>query len=102
MGGPGTVSFTAWNMPSTGDRLEYAVTLDINPPERPVLSREPPLARAILSVELRRPPNSPDFIPLGKRPRRSHTDRPPELLIFSELATEFKLKLPDALTAVVD
>jgi hypothetical protein len=99
----GVANFTAWNMPFPGDRLEYAVTLDINPSERLCFSENLPLARAILSWNSPPPANTPNYHPHWGNVRDARIQiAPRKLIIFSDLATEFKLKLPEALTAVVD
>lgn len=99
----GLVNFTAWNMPFEGSRLEYAVTLEINPRERLCTFPNLPLVRAILSWNNPPPVNTPNFHPHWGNVREARIQigarrRP----IFSEVATEFKLKLPDTLTTLID
>ena len=94
----GLVNFTAWNMPFNGNRLEYAVTLDINPPERFCFTENLPLARAILSWNNPPPPNTPNHHPHWGNVRDARIQiGARRKLIFSELASEFKLKLPEVL-----
>ena len=99
----GLVSFTTWNMPFPGNRLEYAVTLDINPPERLCLFPNLPLVRAILSWNNPPPANSPNFHPHWGNVRDAHIQIGARRFpIFSEVANEFKLKLPESLSTIVD
>ena len=99
----GLVNFTTWNMPFTGNRLEYAVTLDINPQERFCFTENLPLARAILSWNNPPPPNTPNHHPHWGNVRDARIQiGARRKLIFSELASEFKLKLPEVLTTIVD
>ena len=99
----GLTSFTAWDIAFAGDRLEYAVTLDINPAERLCLTANLPLARAILAWNNPPPAHTPNFAPhwgnatdvriqIGAR----------RLPIWAEILDAAKLELPDELAPLVD
>jgi hypothetical protein len=63
----GLTSFTAYDIPKEttgGKQLEYAVTLQVNPPKRFCFFRNLIRARAILSWNVPPPPNDPDFPPV--------------------------------------
>ena len=99
----GVVNFTAWNMPFPGVRLEYAVTLDIDPPERLCFSENLPLARAILSWNSPPPPSTPNYHPhWGNTPRYAYSDRAQKADHLLGSCNRVQAKLPEALTSVVD
>ncbi len=63
----GLTSFTAYNIPvgtQGAKRLEYAVSLDIDPVKRFCFSENLVQVRAILSWNVTPPPNDPDFTPV--------------------------------------
>jgi hypothetical protein len=67
----GVTSFTAYNMPHK-ERLEYAVTLDINPRRRICRINNIVLVRAILSWNIEPAPNSPDVPPIWGSVHNTH------------------------------
>ena len=98
----GITNFTAYDMPFDG-RLEYAVTLDINPPERICFTENLPLVRAILSWTDMPPANTPDFPPVWGNVKEVRIQigawKLPDLDAFF---THAKLKLPPVLEALLD
>jgi hypothetical protein len=98
----GISSFTAYDIPGNG-RLEYAVTLPINPPESFCLVESLPLVRGILSWNYPPPANAPAFVPVwGNVVEAQIQIKPRHLIIFNELLTQAKVKLPAAFSAAID
>ncbi len=98
----GMTSFTAHDIPGTKP-LEYAVTLQINPLEKFCFFDNLPNVRAILSWNNPPPPNTPGFIPVWGNVLEARIQiEPLELIIFSKLLEEAKVKLPAQFEAALD
>jgi hypothetical protein len=102
----GVTSFTAYDIPATvthQQRLEYAVTLDINPRRRFCFSSNIVLIRAILSWNITPPPNTPNYIPVWGNVHNTHIQIAPRpLFLLDELFTELKVQLPAEVSAAVN
>ncbi len=98
----GISSFTAYDIPGNG-RLEYAVTLPINPAESLCLVENLPLVRGILSWNNPPPPNTPGYVPVwGNVVDARIQIKPRHLIIFHELLAQAKVKLPAAFSSALD
>jgi hypothetical protein len=101
----GLTSFTAYDIPGTGaeNRLEYAVTLLIDPAKKLCFINNLCLVRAILSWNAPPPPNDPNFTPVWGNIHDTHVQIDPiKLIVLGDLLAEAKLKLPPNLQATVD
>lgn len=99
----GMTSFTAWDIPFLGERLEYAVTLDIQPNEKLCLTENLPLVRAILSWNSPPPPNAPDQPPHWGNVKEARIQIGAiQLPLWEHIFHEAKLKLPKDFAAIVD
>jgi hypothetical protein len=80
----GVSSFTAYNIPAE-KRLEYAVTLPIQPKKKGCRENNICLARAILSWNVVPPPNEPDWAPVWGNIHNTHIQiapaKPPKLFL---------------------
>jgi hypothetical protein len=98
----GVTSFTTYNL-SHRERLEYAVSLDINPRRRICKINNVVLVRAILSWNVEPAPNSPNVPPIWGSVHNTHILIDP--LIKGNLADVFKdleLKVPAGLSSVIN
>ncbi|MFB9240479.1 hypothetical protein IV454_24915 [Massilia antarctica] len=102
----GLTSFSAFDIPegSTGRRrLEYAVTLRINPAKRFCFLDNTWLVRAILSWNVPPPPDSPDFVPVWGNIHNTHIRVDPlRIILIDDLLQHAKLSLPPALAEMID
>jgi hypothetical protein len=102
----GLTSFTAYDIPEGtvgARRLEYAVTLQINPSKRFCFVQNIYLVRAILSWNVPPPPNDPNFIPVWGDVHNTHIQIDPlKLILIAELLQQAKIKLPPPLASVLD
>jgi len=101
----GLTSFTAHDIPgaTAAAPLEYAVSLQINPAKKFCFAANLALVRAILSWDVPPPPNEPDFTPVWGDVHDTNIQIDPlELIIFSELLQELKVKLPPNIGQFVD
>lgn len=100
----GMTSFTAYDTP--GDKpLEYAVTLQITPMEDFCFVENLPTVQAILSWNNPPPPNTPApaFTPVWGNVLTGRIQIEPfELIIFSKLLEEAKVKLPEEFASALD
>jgi hypothetical protein len=101
----GVTSFTAYDIPASvtqRQRLEYAVTLDINPRRKFCFDSNIVLIRAILSWNIAPPPDTPNYTPIWGNVHNTHIQIAPRTrLILGDLFDELKLKLPGELKAAV-
>lgn len=100
----GITSFTAYDIPQAEDnRLEYAVTLEIDPKKRFCFLDNLILARAILSWNLEPPPDDPDFTPPWGNVHDTHIQIDPfKLIPMHELLMEAQVVLPPEISEVID
>jgi hypothetical protein len=99
----GITSFNVWDLPFEGDRLEYAVSLDIHPSEKFCLTENLPLARAILSWNVPPPAKTPDYPPYWGKVVDAHVQiRSLQFPIWSQVLAEAKLELPGELKPLLD
>jgi len=103
----GLTSFRAYDIPNVGSqsvpRLEYDVTLDINPKKKWCTGDNLILARAILSWNNQPPPNAPGYIPVWGNVHDTNIQVDPFGLFFlNELFQVAKLDVPPSLAPVVD
>ena len=98
----GVTSFTAHDMPHK-ERLEYAVTLDINPRRKICRVNNIVLVRAILSWNIEPAPNSPDVPPIWGSVHNTY------ILIdplrkgkFSDFLKDLEVKVPAELSSVIN
>ena len=92
----GLRSFTAFDIPGTSEtrRLEYAVTLPIQPPRKFCQFPNQALVRAILSWSVPPPANSPDFPPVWGDVHNTHVQIEPfKLFKIRDLFETFDLDL---------
>lgn len=101
----GLTSFTAYDIPegTTGaKRLEYGVTLQINPPKKFCLFNNLALVRAILSWN-QPPPPDPNFNPVWGNVHDTHIQIEGfDLFPFEDLFQVLKIKTPPQLSELVD
>ncbi|HEU4778132.1 MAG TPA: hypothetical protein VFS95_15050 [Telluria sp.] len=102
----GLTSFTAWDIPSGtagSRRLEYAVSLNINPAKRFCFIQNIVLVRAILSWNVPPPPNTPNFVPVWGDIHNTHIQIDPRtLIIFNDILQQAQIKLPPVLADILD
>ncbi|MES2318841.1 MAG: hypothetical protein V4631_15275 [Pseudomonadota bacterium] len=102
----GLTSFRAFDIPlgTVGPRrLEYAVTLNINPAKRFCFQDNINLVRAILSWNVPPPPNTPNFRPVWGDVHNTHIQIDPrKLILIDELLQVAQIKLPPVLAQVLD
>jgi hypothetical protein len=102
----GMTSFQAYNIPegtAGGKRLEYAVSLAVNPNRKFCVSNPLIKARAILSWNNPPPPNSPDWGPIWGNVREATILVEPRRLIFPPDIFEIaKVKFPPVLKEILD
>jgi len=99
----GLTSFTAWDLPFSGERLEYAVTLQIKVREFLCPRENLPLVRAILSWNHQPPANTPDHHPYWGNVKQARIQiGAVQLLNWKQFLSEAEMKLPAALETLVD
>lgn len=102
----GLTSFTAWDIPvgTVGRRrLEYAVSLIINPRKRFCFISNNLLVRAILSWNVPPPPNTPNFVPVwGDRHDTNIQVDPLRFFLIDDILTQAEIKLPPVLADIID
>lgn len=100
----GVTSFTAFDIPEASkNRLEYAVTLEIDPKKKFCFFDNLVLARAILSWELEPPPGDPDFPPPWGNVHDTHIQLDTIRLIpMDELLATAEVELPPQIAEVMD
>lgn len=102
----GLTSFTAYDIAAgtVGTRrLEYAVSLQINPRKRFCFLSNLYLVRAILSWNVPPPPNTPNFIPVWGNVHNTHIQIDPlKIFLVDDILQQAKLSLPPELAAIVD
>jgi hypothetical protein len=101
----GLTSFTAHDIPGTSPsaRLEYAVSLVINPPKRFCFVSNLAQVRAILSWNAPPPPNDPNFTPVWGSVHDTNIQIAPlELVLLGDLFKELNVQLPPDAAQVLD
>lgn len=102
----GLTGFTAYNIPAGTagrKRLEYAVTLQISPPQKFCTQSNRAKARAILSWNAPPPPNDPDFVPVWGDVHDTYIQiQPRRRFPLKDVFTVANVKLPPLVTEVVD
>ncbi|MES2019297.1 MAG: hypothetical protein V4484_22630 [Pseudomonadota bacterium] len=102
----GLASFAAFDIPlgTTGPRrLEYAVTVQIDPAKRFCFVDNFYLVRAILSWNVPPPPNTPAFKPVWGDIHNTHIQIDPRrLILIDELLQAAQVKLPPLVGQVLD
>ena len=102
----GLTSFMAHDIPEqviNGQRLEYAVSLQVNPPKKFCFIRNLARVRAILSWNAPPPPNDPDFIPVWGNVKQVAIEIDPlKLILLKDLFQHFEIKTPPQLSTLVD
>ncbi len=102
----GLTSFTAFDIPAGtvgARRLEYAVSLLINPVKRFCFVRNILLVRAILSWNVPPPPNTPNFLPVWGDIHNTHIQiEPRRLIIFNDILAAAQIKLPSPFDDILD
>jgi hypothetical protein len=102
----GLTSFTAFDIPQAttgGKRLEYDVTLQINPSKRFCFIRNLARVRAILSWNVPPPPNDPDFPPVWGSVHDTNIQIDPRrLFLLGDYLHAAKINLPKELSESID
>lgn len=102
----GLTSFTSYDIPlgtQGSKRLEYAVSLDIDPKKRFCFSENLVQIRAILSWNVTPPPNDPDFIPVWGDVHDTHIQVDPRrLFIARDLLEAVDIMPVQQLAQVID
>ncbi len=102
----GLTSFQAYNIPEGTEgskRLEYAVSLKVNPPRKFCFFNPVIRARAILSWNNPPPPNQPNWLPIFGNVVTENILVEPRRFIFPlELFEALKVKLPPDYAEVLD
>jgi hypothetical protein len=102
----GLTSFQAHNIPEGtdgGKRLEYAVSLAVDPKRKLCFFDSLILVRAVLSWNNPPPANQPNWIPVWGNVREANIQVEPRRLIFPpEIFEVAKVKLPSLLKEVID
>jgi hypothetical protein len=101
----GLSSFSAHDIPGASVQapLEYAVSIQVNPPQTFCFTPNLVLARAILSWNVPPPPKDPDFTPVWGDVHDTNIQVDPlKLIILTDLANELKVQVPAALGQFVD
>lgn len=102
----GLTSFAAYDIPegtAGRRRLEYAVSLQVNPRKRFCFIDNMYLARAILSWNVPPPPNTPAFIPVWGDVHNTHIQIDPlRIILIDQLLEQAQIKLPPQLAQVLD
>lgn len=99
----GLTSFTAYNVPDLQQRLEYAVSLQVNPPKKFCFKSNIILCRAILSWNVAPPANTPNYMPVWGEVHNTHIQVDPFKFFFlAELFQEMNVEITPQLQAAVD
>ncbi len=101
----GLASFAAHDIAGTSPdaKLEYAVSVQVNPPKKFCFVSNLALVRAILSWNVPPPPNDPNFTPVWGDVHDTNIQIQPRLFfILGEALSELKVALPPALSQIVD
>jgi len=102
----GLTSFVAYDIPegtAGPKRLEYAVTLQINPSKKFCFTTNLCLARAILSWNVPPPPNDPNFTPVWGNVHDTHIQIDSlKRIVIGDLFKEAKINLPPNIEAALD
>jgi len=102
----GLTSFTAYDIAqkvTDGQQLEYAVSLQINPPKMYCSIRNLVLVRAVLSWNAPPPPNDPDYSPVWGNVHDTHIQIDPlKFFILGDIFKTLKIETPLDLSASVD
>lgn len=99
----GLTSFTAFDVPDLQQRLEYAVSLQVNPPKKFCFNSNIILCRAILSWNVAPPANTPDYTPVWGEVHNTHIQVDPfKFFLLADLFKEMKLEITPQLKAAVD
>jgi hypothetical protein len=102
----GLTSFTAYDIPPGTEgakRLEYAVTLQIDPRRRFCFVNNLAQVRAILSWNVPPPPNDPNFVPVWGNVHHTHIQIDPfDLISLDDILSAAKITLPPEFAAAVD
>jgi hypothetical protein len=102
----GLTSFTAYDIPEGtqgSKRLEYALTLEIDPKKRFCFFENLTLVRAILSWNVPPPPNGPNFVPVWGDVHDTHIQiDPSRFIIIGDLLEAVKIKPVPQLAKVLD
>jgi len=99
----GLTSFAAFDIPAGVKRLEYAVTLQINPAKTFCFINNLPLVRAILSWNAPPPSNDPAFIPVWGNVHDTHIQiEPRKWFLLDDVFKHAELKLSPELATAVD
>jgi hypothetical protein len=99
----GLTSFAAYDVPDLQQRLEYAVSLHVNPPKKFCFNSNVVLCRAILSWNVAPPANTPGYTPVWGEVHNTHIQVDPfKFFILGDLFKEMKLKITPQLKTAVD
>lgn len=102
----GMASFNAYDIPTSvtdGQRLEYAVSLQIDPAKRFCYSENICLVRAILSWNVPPPPNSPNFVPVWGDVHNTHIQIDPlKWIVIRDVLKQADVKLPPEIEIALD
>jgi hypothetical protein len=99
----GLTSFTAFDVPDSQQRLEYAVSLQVSPPKKFCFSSNIILCRAILSWNVAPPANTPNYTPVWGEVHNTHIQVDPLKFFFlADLFKEMKLELTPQLKTTID
>lgn len=100
----GLTSFTAYDIPSAAEqRLEYAVSLFIDPQKLLCFVDNLPLARAILSWNYAPPANTPDFTPIWGNVKDAHVQIDAlKWILLKDAFAALQVKLPAQLEEALD
>lgn len=102
----GLTNFTAYDIPegTAGPaRLEYDVTLQINPSKKFCFVNNICRVRAILSWNVPPPPNDPNFTPVWGNVHDTYIQVDPlKLIVIGDLLAEAKIKVPPQIEAAIN
>jgi hypothetical protein len=99
----GLTSFTAYDIPQGAKRLEYAVTLAIDPAKKFCFFENLALVRAILSWNVPPPPGDPDFVPVWGQIRDTHIQIEPRFFFpIAEALEAVAIKPNPKLATILD
>jgi len=102
----GMASFTAYDIPEGTEgakRLEYAVSLQIDPAKKFCFIDNLALVRAILSWNVPPPPGDPNFTPVWGNVHDTQIQIDPlKLIVLDDIFQTLKVKIPPELTKVLD
>jgi len=102
----GLTSFAAHNIPEGTQgrkRLEYAVTLDIQPAKKLCFVENLAQIRAVLSWNVPPPPDNPDYVPVWGDVENTHIQIDPRrLIVVGDLLKAFEIKPALELSKILD